>query len=127
MQSILNKQDKQIRFTIEDENVEKYLNFLNLKKNNEERYEFYFYRKPVYTCIPWGIIISVFKGFLAKAAKICSEKYLRGEIGYLTAQFCENGFDQKTLQKMISNFEKKPRNIINNTITTLKKANNTLI
>lgn len=97
MQSILNKQDKQIRFTIEDENVEKYLNFLNLKKNNEERYEFYFYRKPVYTCIPWGIIISVFKGFLAKAAKICSEKYLRGEIGYLTAQFCENGFDQKTL------------------------------
>ena len=80
-----------------------------------------------HSCIPSSIIIRVFKDFLARAAKICSEKYLRREIDYLTARFCKNGFDQKLLQKIISNFEKKPRNINNNAITTLKKAKNTLI
>ena len=28
--------------------------------------------------------------------------------------FCENGFDQETLQKMINNFDKKTRSIDNN-------------
>ena len=88
-QSILNKQDKNIQFTTEDENEEKCLNFLDIKlKNNNGRYEFDVHRKPALTnvqikshsCIPSDTITSIFKGFLASATKICSEKYLREEI-----------------------------------------------
>ena len=32
----------------------------------------------------------------------------------MTDMFCENGFDQETLQKMINNFDKKTRSIDNN-------------
>ena len=115
-QNILNKQDKHIQFTIEDENEEKCLNFLDIKiKNNNGRYEFDVHRKPALTnvqikshsCIPPDTITSIFKGFLARATKICSEKYLREEIEYLTDIFCENGHDRKTLQKIINSFEKK--------------------
>ena len=80
-QNILNKQDKHIQFTIEDENEEKCLNFLDIKiKNNNGRYEFDVHRKPALTnvqikphsCIPPDTITSIFKGFLARASKICS-------------------------------------------------------
>ena len=88
-QSILNKQDKNIQFTTEDENEEKCLNFLDIKlKNNNGRYEFDVHCKPALTnvqikshsCIPPDTTTSIFKGFLASATKICSEKYLREEI-----------------------------------------------
>ena len=88
-QSILNKQDKNIQFTTEDENEEKCLNFPDIKiKNNNGRYEFDVHRKPAlmkvqikpHSCIPSDTITSIFKGFLARATKICSEKYLREEI-----------------------------------------------
>ena len=112
-QKILDKQDKRIQFTTEDENEEKCLNFLEIKiKNNNGRYEFDVHRKPALTnvqikphsCIPPDTITSMFKGFLARATNICSEKYLRAEIEYLTNIFCENGNDTKTLQKIINNF-----------------------
>ena len=32
---------------------------------------------------------------------------------YLTGMFCENGYDQKTLQNVINNSEKKTRSIKN--------------
>ena len=60
------------------------------------------------------IFTSIFKGFLATATKICSEKYLKEEIEYLTDIFCENGHDRKTLQKIINSFEKKTRSTNNN-------------
>ena len=122
-QNILNKQDKHIQFTIEDENEEKCLNFLDIKiKNNNGRYEFDVHRKPALknvlvkpnSCIPPDTITSIFKGFLARATKICSEKYLRTEIDYLTDTFRENGHDRKTLQKTINNFEKKTCSTNNN-------------
>ena len=77
------KQDKHIQFTTEDENEEKCLNFLDIKiKNNNGRYEFDVRRKPALTkvqikphsCTPTHTIISIFKGFLARATKICFEK-----------------------------------------------------
>ena len=79
-QKILNKQGKHIQFAIEDENEEKCLNFLSMKiKNNNV------HRKPFLTnvqikphsCIPSGTITTIFKGFLARATKNCSGKYLR--------------------------------------------------
>ena len=108
----------------------KKMNFLDINiKNINGRYEFDVHRKPALTnvqikphsYIPPDAIISIFKGFLARATKICSEKYLRAEIQYLTDTFCENRHDRKTLQKIINNFEKKhmvPTVIL---ITTLKK------
>ena len=91
-------------------------------KNNNWRYEFDVHRKPALTnvqikphsCIPPDTITSIFKGFLARANKICSEKYLWAEIEYLTDIFCENGHDRKTLQKIINSFEKKTRSTNNN-------------
>ena len=132
-QNILNKQGKHIQFTKEYENEEKCLKFLDIKtKNNNGRYEFDAHRKPALTnlqikphsCIPPGTITSIFKGFLARATKICSEKYLRTEIVYLTEIFCENGHDRKPLQKIINSFEKKIRctnNNDNNNNNTNKK------
>ena len=58
---ILNKLDKHIQFTVEDENGEKCLNFLGIKtKNNNGRYDFDVHLKPALTnvqikphsCIP---------------------------------------------------------------------------
>ena len=40
-------------------------------------------RVKLHSCIPSSKSISIFKGFLARTAKICSEKYLRVEIEYL--------------------------------------------
>ena len=125
-QEILKKQDKHIQFTIEDENEEKCLNFLDMKiKNNNRIYEFDVHRKPAltnarikpYSCIPPDAITSIFKGFLATATK----KYLRMEIQYLTHIFCENGHGRKTLQKIINNFEKKTRSIKNNNNNNINK------
>ena len=49
-QNILNKQDEHNQFTIEDENEEKCLNFLDIKiKNNNGRFEFDVHRKPALT------------------------------------------------------------------------------
>ena len=93
---ILNKQVKQVQFIIEDENEEKCLNFLEIEiKNNSGRYEFDAHRKPAL--------------------------YLRAGIEYLTDMFCENEYDQKTLQKIINNFEKKTRSL-NNTNNKLTKS-----
>ena len=78
-----------------------------------------------HSCIPPDTTTSKFKGFLARATKIFSEKYLREEIEYLTDIFWENGHDTKTLQKIINSFEKKTRgtNNNNNNNNTNKKAN----
>ena len=71
---------------------------------------------------PHDEITRIFKGFLAGAIKIYSEKCLRVEIEYLTDIFCENGRDRKTLQKIVNNFEKKTRSINNaNNNNTAKK------
>ena len=70
---------------------------------------------------PHDEITRIFKGFLAGAIKIYSEKCLRVEIEYLTDIFCENGHDRKTLQKIVNNFEKKTRSINNDNNNTNKK------
>ena len=49
-QKILNKKEKYIQFTIEDENEEKCLNFHDIKiKHNNGRYEFELHCKPALT------------------------------------------------------------------------------
>ena len=99
------------------------------KNNNNGRYEFDVHRKAAlanvrskpHSCIPSDAITSIFKGFLARATRICSEKYLRAEIEYLTDIFCENGHDRKTLQKIINSFEKKTCGTNNNNNSNTNK------
>ena len=64
-------------------------NFLDIKiKNNSGRYELDVHRKPALTnvqikphsFIPSDTITGIFTRFLARATKICSEKYLTAEI-----------------------------------------------
>ena len=99
-------------------------------KKNNGRYEFDVHRKQALTnvqikphsCIPPDTVTSMFKGFLARTTKICSEKYLRAKIEYMTDIFRENGHDRKTLQTIITNFEKKTRSTNNdNNNNTNKK------
>ena len=127
------KQGKQVQFTIENENEDKCFNFLDVKlKKSNGRYEFDIYRKPALTgvqikpesYIPSRSTTNIFKGFLARTSKIFSEKYLRTEIEYFTDMFSKNGYDQKTLQRIINNFEKKTRSIINNNNSNTNVTNN---
>ena len=53
---------------------------------------------------------------------MCSEKYLRVEIEYLTDIFCGNGHDRRTLKTINNDFEKKTRTTNN---TTTNNNNNT--
>ena len=85
-QKILNKQDKHIQFTIDNQNDGKSLNFDIKIKNNNGIYEFDAHRKPALTnvqikpdsCISSGKISSIFKGFLARATKILFPKIFQG-------------------------------------------------
>ena len=82
-QEILNKQDPAIQYTIEYENENKSLNFLDINITNtiNNKYEFKVHRKNAITnihikptsCIDPNIIKSVFKGFLHRAHSICSK------------------------------------------------------
>ena len=116
------KQTWQInQFTIEDKYDE--------TGDNNGRYEFDVFHKPGLTkvqikphsCKPSSVITTISKGFLARATKIFSEKYLRAEVEYLTDKFCKNGYDRNTLQKITNNFQKKTRSINNNNNSSTNK------
>ena len=72
-------------------------------KNNNGKYDFDLHCKPAlvnvqikpYTCIPPDTITSIFKRFLVRATKICSEKYFRAEIEYLTDIFAKMDMIEK--------------------------------
>ena len=48
--------------------------------------------------------VSIFKGFLSRAYKICSEHYIDEEIQFLIDVFAENGYERKTLEKITKNY-----------------------
>ena len=74
-------------------------------------------------CIPSETITSTFKGFLARATKISSEKYLSEEIEYLTDIFCENRHGRKNIKKDNS-CEKRTRGTNNNNNNNNNDNNN---
>ena len=57
-----------------------------------------------------NVSASVFKGFLSRAYKICSERYIDEEIQFLIDVFTENGYQRKTLEKMTKNYLKVLQN-----------------
>ena len=112
---ILNKQDSSIQCTIEFDNNQKQLNFsdITITNNRADSYDFKSFRKPAITNaqvksnsnMAPNVFVSVFKGFLSRAYKICSERYIDEEIHFLIDVFTEH-YERKTLEKIIKNYLK---------------------
>ena len=123
-QEILNKQDPAIQYTIEYENGNKSLNFLDINITNtiNNKYEFKVDRKKTITnihvkpasCIDPNIIKSVFKGFLDRTQSICSEKYIKEEEKFLIVMFVENSHKKQLLNNLVVEYNNKKKNIKNN-------------
>ena len=106
---ILNSQDPSIQYTIEFENENKQLSFLDVTitntGNNSYDFKIKIFRKTSITnvqikpdsSIAPHMAMGVFKGFLSRAYKICTEKYLQSEIDFLIDIFTENGHNRNTL------------------------------
>ena len=79
-------------YTIEFGNNQKQLNFLDITITNNgiNSYDFKIFRKPAITNVQIkynsnmapNFSVSVFKGFLSRAYKICSERYIDEEIQF---------------------------------------------
>ena len=115
--SLLNNQHPRIQYTIEKENGNKELQFLdiNVINNGTGKYEFDIYRKKAITNVQVkpesghdpSILRGIFKGFVHRAVSICSEKYLDKEIDFLVNIFIENGYDKNELLKMVNQVKLK--------------------
>ena len=114
---ILNKQHQKRQYTIERENDNKELQFLDIKvKNNGTgKYEFDIFRKNAITNVQVKpnsshdptVLKGIFKGFVYRALTICSEKYIENELMFLVDTFVENGYQRDNLQKMINEVKAK--------------------
>ena len=106
---ILNSQDQKIQYTVEYEK-DGQLPFLdvNVINKGEGAYEFQVYRKDAITNVQIkpnssvnpNMYKGVFKGFLARAVRICSPQYLQQEVEFLIKVFTENGHDENLLRKL---------------------------
>ena len=114
---VLNRQNRHIRYSMEKENQHKELAYLEIKTKNPGtgKYEFDIYRKEAITnvqirpesCHDPKVLCGVFKGFLNRAIRICSKKYLDKEIDFLKNVFEENGYKEEELQKLIDEVKSK--------------------
>ena len=132
---ILNSQDPSIHYTIEFENENKQLSFLDITitNNSNNSYDFKIFRKTSITNVqiksnlniaPHNVM-GVFKGFLSRAYKICTEKYLQCEIDVLIDIFTENGHNKNTLTNIATEYLRninKPKSKDQNNTSTLKTS-----
>ena len=130
---IRNGQDPSIQYTIEFENENKQLNFLDITITNtgNNSYDFKIFRKISITNVQIKpnsniapqITMGVFKGFLSGAHKICTEKHLQSEIDFLIDIFTENGHNRNTLTNIateyLRNINKPKSNDQNNNKNTI--------
>ena len=114
---ILNQQNDHLKYTMEIENKNKSLNFLDITITNTKKgsYSYNVYRKPAITNVqvkPHSghdpkILKGIFIGFINRAHKICSEQHLNDEIEFLVQTFKENGYEENTLRTIFSQYKKK--------------------
>ena len=114
---ILNKQDERVQYTMEVETEDKELEFMDIetKNNRQGSYDFKVFRKNAITNVqvkPTSshdpkILNGIFKGFVHRAYKICSEQYLTSELEFLINVFVENGYDERTLRKLMRDVASK--------------------
>ena len=113
--NILNKQDSSIEYTVEQQSDSGELSFLDITvmNNGSGTYEFRVHRKKAITnvmikpssSVDPSMIKGVFKGFLARAKRICSEKYLKDEVQFLIDMFTENGHDREMLEDIALSYQ----------------------
>ena len=111
---ILNSQDPSIQYTIEFENENKQLNFLDITITNtgNNSYDFKIFRKTSITNVQIKpnsniaphIAMGVFQSFLSRAYKICTEKHIQSEIDFLIDIFTENGHKRNTLTNIATEY-----------------------
>ena len=111
---ILNSQDNKIQYTIEREVTPGELPFLDvlIRNDGSGSYSFKIYRKDAITnlqiqpssSVNPSMIYGVFKGFLARAQRICSSEHLADEIEFLLNMFVENGYDRSKLTDIVNNY-----------------------
>ena len=111
---ILNQEEPKVQFTIEYENDQKEMNFLDvtIKNTGEGNFIFKVYRKDAITnvqiqpssAVPKSTKDVVFKGFLSRAYSICSPQYIQEEIDFLKNVFIENGYDEAHLNNITSSY-----------------------
>ena len=131
-QTALNQQHPAIQYTIERENVDKELNFLDvhIKNNQTGQYEFKIHRKEAITNVqirPTSnhdpkTIDGVFKGFVHRAFTICSNNHIEDELKFLTEVFIENGYEEQHLLRLVDQIRQKR----NNSIPTQSKNETTI-
>ncbi|XP_065645651.1 uncharacterized protein LOC136076113 [Hydra vulgaris] len=130
-QQILNSQKHTIKYTIELEDENKRLNFLDIQITNNRKgnYDFNIYRKKAITNIQAKpnsnhnpkILEGIFKGFIHRALSISYEKFLNKEIDFLINVFAENGYEKKKLQNL-ANIVIKKRHSSNEIILSNNEA-----
>jgi hypothetical protein len=114
--AILNSQDTSIQYTIECQNSQNQLNFLDISISTNhflQKYEFSIHRKQAITnvlikphsSISPNVAISIFKGFLSRAYKICSEQNIQEELLFLINVFSENGHSYKQFSDIAKNYK----------------------
>ena len=116
---ILNSIEPKIQFTVEYEDENHTLNFLDTSITNskEGHYTFKIHRKDAITnvqlkplsCHDEKIKYGVFKGFVHRAKSICSHDFLNDELELLVSIFSENGYKEKTLRNIIKNHQPNGR------------------
>ena len=130
-QDVLNKQDPRIQYTMEVESGEKRLEFLDIsvKNNKNGSYDFNVFRKKAITNVQVKpssshdpkILQGIFKGFVHRAHKICSEHHLNDELEFLIKVFMENGYEEATLKKLCNEVKAKinspPTDLLDSTET----------
>ena len=122
---ILNQQHPKIQYTLDLENNEKELNFLD-----RGSYDFTVHRKDAITNIQvkphsshdHKILDGIFKGFVHRAISICSKTYLEAELSFLIGTFVENGYKRSQLIKID---QIKRRRVTGNRIQESIDANET--
>ena len=127
--NILNKQNRAIQYTMEKEDQSQKLNFLDVTIINTGagKYEFKIHRKNAITNVQIkphsfvnpSLIRGIFKGFVSRAKRLCSGKYLDEELHFLVDMFAENRHDGNYLNSLINenkhqgpNTENKDSNIV---------------
>ena len=127
--NILNKQNRAIQYTMEKEDQSQKLNFLDVTIINTGagKIEFKIHRKNAITNVQIkphsfvnsSLIRDIFKGFVSRAKRLCSGKYLDEDLNFLVDMFVENGHGQNYLNSIINenkhqapNTENKDSNIV---------------
>ena len=116
-QVTLNQQHPKIQYTVDKENDNKELEFLDVKVKNDGggKYHFTIHRKEAITNIqvkPHSdhdpkILQGIFKGFVHRAYTICSPHLVESELEFLTKVFMENGYKEKELKRTITEVKRK--------------------